>query len=78
MLIRTLAQIANGAADAAKDGVSDEAGVDAAMIYGANYPVGPFAWADSVGRADLVSFLTHLARSTGQDFYRPSSYWETQ
>ncbi len=74
IVARTLAQIANGAADAALEQVADEAGIDAALRHGANYPFGPFAWADGLGRAALVELLDAIAAETGTAFYRPSPY----
>ena len=72
---RTLAQIANAAADAVFEHVADEAGIDAALRYGANYPFGPFAFADRFGRDRLAEILTAIAASTGQAMYTPSQYW---
>lgn len=46
VVARTLSQIANAAADAVLERVSDEAGIDTALRYGANYPWGPFAFAN--------------------------------
>lgn len=72
---RTLAQIANAAADAVFDHVADEAGIDAALRFGANYPFGPFAFVDTIGRDRLVAILANIAGSTGQPMYHPSQYW---
>ncbi|MFX5983811.1 3-hydroxyacyl-CoA dehydrogenase family protein, partial [Acinetobacter baumannii] len=41
---RTIAMLINEAADAVQQGVCDEAGADAAMKLGVNYPAGPFEW----------------------------------
>lgn len=71
---RTLAQLANAAADAVLEQVADEPGIDAAMRYGANYPYGPFAWADRYGRVALVRLLDGIADGTGEAMYRPSHY----
>ena len=57
LVLRTLAQLANSAADAVRDGVSDEADIDSAMRFGANYPFGPLAWARAFGLADAVEVL---------------------
>lgn len=78
IVCRTLAQIANAAADAVFEHVADEAGIDAALRFGANYPFGPFAFADDIGRDRLVDMLTAIARSTGQSMYHPSQYWAAQ
>jgi 3-hydroxybutyryl-CoA dehydrogenase len=74
IVARTLAQIANAAADAVLERVADEKGIDAALRYGANYPFGPFAWADMFGRAALVALLDAIADGTGEALYRPSHY----
>ncbi len=74
IVARTLAQIANAAADAVLEQVADEAGIDAALRYGANYPFGPFAWADRFGRPALAGLLDAVAEGTGEGLYRPSRY----
>ncbi|MFA7594906.1 MAG: 3-hydroxyacyl-CoA dehydrogenase NAD-binding domain-containing protein [Novosphingobium sp.] len=74
VVARTLAQITNAAADAVLEQVADEKGIDAALRFGANYPFGPFAWADRYGRRHLVSLLDAIADATGEALYRPSYY----
>lgn len=74
IVMRTLAQLANAAADAAFEGVADEWGIDAAMRFGANYPVGPFAWSDGFGRSRVLGVLEGIAAETGNSFYHPSLY----
>jgi 3-hydroxybutyryl-CoA dehydrogenase len=44
VVARTIAMLINEAADAVLQGVCDEAGADAAMKLGVNYPAGPFEW----------------------------------
>ena len=44
VVARTIAMLINEAADAVLQGVCDEAGADAAMKLGVNYPEGPFEW----------------------------------
>lgn len=78
VVARTLAQIANAAADAVLEQVADEGGVDAALRFGANYPFGPFTWADLFGRARLVTLLDAIADGTGEAMYRPSHYLRNQ
>ncbi|RIV81968.1 3-hydroxybutyryl-CoA dehydrogenase [Aurantiacibacter xanthus] len=75
IVCRTLAQIANAAADAVFEQVADEQGIDSALRYGANYPFGPFSFADRIGRDSLVSILQNIAAATGQPMYSPSQYW---
>lgn len=72
IVCRTLAQIVNAAADAVFENVSDEHGIDAALRFGANYPFGPFAWADRYGRAAVRQALVALAYETGDAIYLPS------
>ncbi len=48
-VMRTVAMLANEAADAVNQGVCSAAGADAAMCLGVNYPLGPLAWADRLG-----------------------------
>lgn len=74
VVCRTLAQIVNAAADAVFEKVSDEAGIDAALRFGANYPWGPFAWADRVGRGFVTRVLCAVADGTGQSLYFPSQH----
>ena len=75
IITRTLAQIANAAGDAVLDGVSNEAGIDSALQFGANYPFGPFAWAGRIGGEAIVSTLQAIASGTGHTIYNPSQYW---
>ncbi|WP_265415900.1 3-hydroxyacyl-CoA dehydrogenase NAD-binding domain-containing protein [Sphingomonas paucimobilis] len=72
IVLRTLAQIANGAADAVEDGVAPAQSIDDAMIYGANYPKGPIAWARGFGLAEVARTLAHIASATGDALYTPS------
>lgn len=78
IVTRTLAQIANAAGDAVHEQVSDRAGIDSALRFGANYPFGPFAWSDKVGAAALADTLAAIAAATGQPMYHPSEYWSAQ
>lgn len=72
IVLRTLAQLANGAADAVEDGVASADSIDEAMIYGANYPQGPLAWARWFGPAEVARALANIAIATGDDLYAPS------
>ncbi|MBC7453541.1 MAG: 3-hydroxyacyl-CoA dehydrogenase PaaC [Massilia sp.] len=71
-VMRTVAMLANEAADVVNQGVCSAAAVDIAMQKGVNYPRGPLAWADSVGIAHVVKVLTNLAAAYGEDRYRVS------
>ncbi|HYD94522.1 MAG TPA: 3-hydroxyacyl-CoA dehydrogenase PaaH [Noviherbaspirillum sp.] len=71
-VMRTVAMLANEAADAVNQGVCDAAGADIAMQKGVNYPRGPLAWADSIGLEYVMRVLLNLARLYGEDRYRVS------
>jgi len=73
IVLRTLAQLANGAADAVEDGVAPAPSIDEAMIYGANYPQGPIAWARAFGPAEVARALSNIAAATGDALYAPST-----
>ncbi|WCT72455.1 3-hydroxyacyl-CoA dehydrogenase [Sphingomonas naphthae] len=73
--LRTLCQLANAAGDAVRDGVADAAGIDDALRHGANYPLGPLAWATGIGHARLIALLETIAAETGEAMYRPSEYF---
>jgi 3-hydroxybutyryl-CoA dehydrogenase len=71
-LMRTVAMLANEAADAVHQGICTPADCDKAMLLGANYPLGPLAWADTLGPATLVTVLDHLHATYGDPRYRVS------
>lgn len=71
-VMRTVAMLANEAADAVNQGVCSPAAADAAMRLGVNYPRGPLAWGDDIGVDTLHAVLTNLAASYGEDRYRVS------
>jgi 3-hydroxybutyryl-CoA dehydrogenase len=71
-VMRTVAMLANEAADAVNQGVCSAIAVDIAMQKGVNYPRGPLAWADSVGIGHIVTVLANLAATYGEDRYRVS------
>lgn len=72
VVLRTVAMLANEAADAVLQGVGSAADIDLAMCAGVNYPKGPLAWADAIGVGTVLTALDHLQRSYGEDRYRPS------
>ena len=71
-VLRTVAMLANEAADAVLQGVCSARDGDLAMQAGVNYPRGPLAWADALGLAFVHRTLTHLQQSYGEERYRPS------
>lgn len=72
IVMRTVAMLANEAADAVNQGVCDATAVDTAMRLGVNYPCGPLAWANAIGIEKVSTVLTHLAQTYGEDRYRTS------
>lgn len=70
IVLRTLLQLANAAADAERDRIADAASIDAAMKHGANYPIGPFAFVAAFGARAAVAALDRIADETGDPFYR--------
>lgn len=72
VVMRTVAMLVNEAADAVLSGVSSVEGVDNAMRYGVNYPVGPLLWADHIGVGHVFCVLSALQSAYGEDRYRAS------
>ncbi len=70
--LRTVAMLANEAADAVLQGIASAADVDTAMRYGTNYPQGPLAWADQLGPAFVARVLANLREHYGEERYRIS------
>lgn len=70
--MRTVATLANEAADAALYGVASISDIDLAMKAGLNYPEGPLRWSDNLGFSLLHTVLTHIQQSYGEDRYRPA------
>ncbi|MCS0588619.1 3-hydroxyacyl-CoA dehydrogenase PaaH [Massilia norwichensis] len=71
-VMRTVAMLANEAADAVNQGVCSARAVDIAMQKGVNYPRGPLAWADAVGLRHIAAVLHNLGQAYGEDRYRVS------
>lgn len=71
-VMRTVAMLANEAADAVHQGVCSARAVDVAMQKGVNYPRGPLAWLDAIGLRHGVTVLDNLAATYGEDRYRVS------
>ena len=72
LVMRTVAMLANEAADAVNQGVCTAQAVDQAMRLGVNYPLGPLEWADRLGAASIGTVLNHVAAAYGEDRYRLS------
>ncbi|MFG1346634.1 3-hydroxyacyl-CoA dehydrogenase PaaH [Xanthobacter autotrophicus DSM 431] len=74
VVMRTVAMLANEAAEAALVGVASPADIDRAMTFGVNYPRGPLAWADAVGPERILAVLEAVQAAYGDDRYRPSQF----
>jgi len=74
VVFRTLAQLANCAADAVREQVASGDAIDTAMMNGVNYPFGPLAWAREEGFGRVVSALDFIADETGDGSYRPGEW----
>jgi len=73
-VLRTLAMLANEAAEAVHQRVASPADIDRAMTLGVNYPRGPLGWADAVGPARILAVLEALQAAYGDDRYRASQW----
>ena len=71
-VMRTVAMLANEAADAVTQGIASARDVDLAMRNGVNYPRGPLAWADAIGPAHVTAVLRNLQAHYGEPRYRTS------
>jgi 3-hydroxybutyryl-CoA dehydrogenase len=71
-VLRTVAMLANEAAEAVMQGIAVASDVDLAMKKGVNYPRGPLEWADAIGAGAVATVLANLAGHYGEDRYRVS------
>ncbi len=71
-VMRTVAMLANEAADAVMQGVAAPAAIDLAMQKGVNYPRGPLEWADWLGADRVCDVLANLSAHYREDRYRIS------
>jgi 3-hydroxybutyryl-CoA dehydrogenase len=69
IVTRTVAMLANLAADAVACQVASEADIDTAMRLGVNYPAGPLAWARQWGISTVLGILDSM-----EDWYRDGHY----
>lgn len=72
IVLRTVAMLANEAADAVNQGVCSAGDCDLAMRKGVNYPRGPLEWAEHLGLGRVVEVLDNMAQAYGEDRYRVS------
>lgn len=68
---RILIPMINEAAFIKMEGVSDIAGIDAAMKLGANHPMGPLELGDLIGLDICLAIMNVLYDETGDPKYRP-------
>ena len=68
---RILIPMINEAAIIKMEGVSDIAGIDAAMKIGANHPMGPLALGDLIGLDVCLAIMEVLYNEFGDTKYRP-------
>jgi 3-hydroxybutyryl-CoA dehydrogenase len=72
VVARTVGMLVNEAADAVQQGVCSEAGADAAMKLGVNYPRGPFEWLAGWSAREVVALLDALDHQYRGERYRVS------
>ena len=78
VVARTIAMLINEAADAVQQGVCSQAGADAAMKLGVNYPAGPFEWLATWSARDVVALLDALDHHYRGERYRASPFLRQQ
>lgn len=74
VVARTIAMLINEAADTVQQGVCDEAGADAAMKLGVNYPAGPFEWLAGWSVPGVLAVLRELDACYAGARYRASPW----
>ena len=74
---RILSMLINQAADALYLRIASAHDIDKAMTLGVNYPKGLLAWADEIGIAETVKWLSALQEFYGEERYRPSPLLKT-
>ncbi|HEY9065068.1 MAG TPA: 3-hydroxyacyl-CoA dehydrogenase [Burkholderiaceae bacterium] len=72
VLMRTVACLANEAADVMTWSGTTAVDIDVAMRLGTAYPIGPLAWADAIGVSRVVQVLANLQAHYGDVRYRRS------
>jgi 3-hydroxybutyryl-CoA dehydrogenase len=72
IVTRTVAMLANLAADAVASQVASADDIDTAMRLGVSYPVGPLAWARQWGVRTVLTVLDSLENWYRDGHYRPS------
>lgn len=72
VLPRILCMLANEACFALMDGVAPPHDINAAMKLGANYPLGPLAWAEQIGLRQVHAVIAALYKNFNEERYRPA------
>ncbi|MFD3661630.1 3-hydroxyacyl-CoA dehydrogenase [Streptomyces sp. NPDC058659] len=72
IVARTVAMLADLAADAVDRGVATAEDVDTAMRLGVNYPAGPLEWAEQVGHMRVCDLLSEMNKRYPTGRYAPS------
>lgn len=72
IVMRTVCMLSNVASDVVHQHIGDIESVDNAMLFGVNYPLGPFAWADRIGLAYIICVLNNMADNYMATRYRVS------
>jgi 3-hydroxybutyryl-CoA dehydrogenase len=70
VLPRIVCQVINECAFALGEGVGSAQDIDAGMTLGMNYPRGPLAWAEEIGREHVVATLDALWEAYREERYR--------
>ena len=68
---RIIACIINEAFLAAEEEIATPADIDTAMQLGTNYPLGPFAWCEKIGKQQVAALLTALTKENA--IYTPAA-----
>jgi len=71
---RVLAVIVNIACDIVQQRVTTPADLDRAVTLGLGYPLGPLAWGDAIGAANVLAILQEMGTFYGDPRYRPSPW----
>jgi 3-hydroxybutyryl-CoA dehydrogenase len=72
VLPRILCQLINESVFALQEDVAAPRDIDTAMKLGANYPKGPFEWAETIGVRQVYAVLNAIQQDLNEDRYRIS------
>ena len=71
-VLRTVCMLINEASDTVHQGVCNAADLDAAMLDGVAYPLGPIAWGHRIGVKRVCQILSNIKQAYGEERYRVS------